>query len=690
MAPDKRHRAVFERDRYEHKFIRADGQMRLVFPHRAGHVEALRCERQVDGEWVTLAQMQPVFPIALEWNQSTLAWQTVPPDADTLFFDEESHQVKLHTAGVPQAWPWKVTDLYSFRGQAIRVFRRWEHYGPSAPEVTLRAGFHVPWGSDPRIVLPGIIYNDNPHAAADLPHLPLRPSSIGLYEEHRFPIPCVSLETTLADRRWNLALISRPSRLRYGAYEDQWWSLGGWGDEEGFEFALLSGRVGSNGRWDIVYGHPLGWDSYPNAYLIVPPEGFVEKTFYIQLAEVSRPGYGFTAPVWFFYRLAAPTVQPALSPEKFLEAKIHYARSLWREDGTVAGFHAGIRNQFSYGWTGQGLRLATLFLSEGCHRNDSEMQRQAFAAMDFFVRHAYDPEAQLLRCTYDLDTGTWLGGTERDYGDVLASLADGIDITERQGFLNDEWLDFLRDRGDEVDSTYPPNWNPRHTTPAYLIAPLAKLFAFTREERYLEAARRLAQKFYVAHTATLTEPYWGGTPESPCEDKEAGAGFFQGTMALWRVTGEDQHLSWATRAAEWLLTFIYLWDTGFRRGSECYGRLRTTGWTSASVQNHYLHVWGGFLARDLYDLSLAIGDERWTHIACMLAEAITQGVATPQDKWGYQIEGDQAEQFFQTNYYQGPFSPESWRGGVNRRNPSWICAAGLMAAQFLRDKQEEP
>lgn len=690
MASDRRYRAVFERGRYEHWFIRADGQMRLVFPHRAGHIEDLRCERQVDGEWVTLAWIRPVFPIALEWTPGPLAWQTIPPDADTLSFDEESGQIKLHTAGVPQAWPWKVTDLYSFRGQSIRVFRRWEHYGPLASEITLRAGFHVPWGHDPRIVLPGIIYNDNPHAPAELPHLPLQPGAVGLYEEHRFPTPCVSLETTLADRRWNLALISRPSRLRYGVHEDQWWSLGGWGDEEGFEFALLSGRVASNGQWDRVYGHPLGWDSYPEAYLVVPPEASLEKIFYIQLAEVPRPGYGFTAPLWFFYRLATPAARPVLSPEKFLEAKLHYARSLWREEGPAAGFHCGVSPQFRYGRTGQGLRLATLFLTEGCRRNEGEMQRQAFAATDFFVRHAYDPESRLLRCTYDLETGTWSDFTERDYGEVLASLAEGIAVTERQGFFNDEWLDFLRARGDDVDRTYGPDWEPDYTAPAYLIAPLARLFAFTGEERYLEAAQRLAQKFYRAHTATLAEPYWGSNPEARCEDREAGAGFFQGTLALWRVTGEDQYLNWATRAAEWLLTFVYLWETGFRRGSECYGRLHTTGWTLASVQSHHLDAWGGFLARDIYDLGLAVGDDRWTHIARMLAEALTQGVATPQDPWNDAIEGDQAEQFFHTNYYEGPFSPTAWRGGINRRNPSWICAAGLMAAQFLQDTQEEP
>jgi hypothetical protein len=582
-----------------------------------------------------------------------------------------------------------VTDAYSFRGQAIRVYRRWEHYGSHAAGITLRAGFHVPWGTDSRLVLPGILYNDNPNAQGDLPHLPLQPGAVGLYEEHRFPIPCVSLETTLAGRRWNLALLSRPSRLRHGVHEDQWWSLGGWGDEEGFELALLSGRVASNGRWDVVYGHQLGWDDYPEAGLEVPPETAFEKTFYIQLTEVPRPGYGFTAPVWFFYRLADPHTRPALSPERFLEVKLHYARSLWRAGGEVAGFHYGVRNQFGYGWTGQGLRLAALFLAEGSRHNDAEMQRQAFAATDFYVRHAYDAETGQLHCTYNLDTGTWFGFTEREYGDVLTSLAEVIDVTERQGFLNDEWLDFLRARGDDVDRAYGPDWTPRNTAPAYLIAPLARLFAFTGEERYLDAARRLARKFYQVHTATLAEPYWGGTLDAICEDKEAGAGFFHGTLELWRVTGEDETLSWATRAAEWLLTFTYLWDTGFQRGTECAGRLHTTGWTSVSVQNQHLDVWGGFLARDVYDLGLAIGSDRWTHVARMLAEAVTQGVATKQDMWGFETEGDQAEQFFQTNYYQGPFSPDAWRGGVNRWNPSWICAAGLAAAIFLRDTQEE-
>ena len=50
----------------------------------------------------------------------------------------------------------------------------------------------------------------------------------------------------------------------------------------------------------------------------------------------------------------------------------------------------------------------------------------------------------------------------------------------------------------------------------------------------------------------------------------------------------------------------------------------------------------------------------------------------------------QGEQFFQTNFRQGPFDQTAWRGGFNRWNPSWIIALVLQAAlQFRYDAQTE-
>ncbi len=63
-----------------------------------------------------------------------------------------------------------------------------------------------------------------------------------------------------------------------------------------------------------------------------------------------------------------------------------------------------------------------------------------------------------------------------------------------------------------------------------------------------------------------------------------------------------------------------------------------------------------------------------------LLQAWTHGIARRPGHWGFPTPGEQAEQFNHTNYFQGPFTIEDWRGGMNRWNPAWIIGLVLQAA----------
>ena len=60
--------------------------------------------------------------------------------------------------------------------------------------------------------------------------------------------------------------------------------------------------------------------------------------------------------------------------------------------------------------------------------------------------------------------------------------------------------------------------------------------------------------------------------------------------------------------------------------------------------------------------------------------AWSHGIVRYPGDWNLVTPGEQSEQFFQTNYMQGPFEQTIWRGGTNVWNPVWIVALVLSAA----------
>ena len=48
----------------------------------------------------------------------------------------------------------------------------------------------------------------------------------------------------------------------------------------------------------------------------------------------------------------------------------------------------------------------------------------------------------------------------------------------------------------------------------------------------------------------MSEPYWGGTLDTSCEDKEGAWAALEGFLALHELTDETRYLTWAQHAAD--------------------------------------------------------------------------------------------------------------------------------------------
>ena len=208
-------------------------------------------------------------------------------------------------------------------------------------------------------------------------------------------------------------------------------------------------------------------------------------------------------------------------------------------------------------------------------------------------------------------------------------------------------------------------------------------YSATEDRRCLDGAVSMLARYWEMWGDRFDRPFARATLDAKCEDGEAGIYFFLAAYELYGITGETRFKQWAEVAADWILTFVYFWHTGFRPGTICAEKeFVTTGWPGVSVQNHHLDVF--FPAFELYDFGRREGNARYEQFGRMVFDAWSHGICRTPGDWEHNIPGEQGEQFFQTNYYQGPFGPEAWRGGYNRWNPSWIVTLVLEAALSFR------
>src|SRR5262245_55522798 len=304
-------------------WVRADGKIRIHFVGSEDKGFDVAFEAKEGETWSAVAAFPQgkVWALYNQWNAQAWdrRWYSGEHGFRALQVRASSPaELECLGRGEVSGQPWEFSDLYSFENGAIKIVRRWHHASAQRQSpITLVTALRLPVGEDPRVLVPGVLYNDNPGAypTRQVPHLPQVPFARGLYEEHRLPVPFVNLESTVARQRTYASLLSAPSKVPHGHNGvDQWWSLGlQWRWEGEVDLLLVSGAVANNGMNSIVYGHLNGFDPYDDAYVDVAGDVTIEKTFYVDLGLAPRKGYAFRETLWKAYTKIEPRVGPFLS-----------------------------------------------------------------------------------------------------------------------------------------------------------------------------------------------------------------------------------------------------------------------------------------------------------------------------------------------------------------------------------------
>lgn len=607
---------------------------------------------------------------------------------------------------------WKLRDAY--RGDPVlgvtEVRRQWHWTGDQPLDrVTLSFVLELPELSDARPFLPGISYYDNPAGqkvdatripviVAESPPPPVRgeatsatPSADlpslhrGFYEEHRYPLPFAAIEGVHDDTRHTIALHTVPSPARFGHREDQWWSLGVDYTKSKIEIAAYSGPVASNGRNAIIKGHQREWHPYDHAWITVPPDTIIEKTFFVESSKTEFRGHGFSTPLWTSLALVNPYHPDGFPPlREVMAQKFADTENRWRESADYAGIkafptdHRATRNWIDLAWAGQSEAYAYPYLQLGDRFDLEQPLRRIQSGMDFITTSPFSDTGFSVR--YDFDQGTWLDDRRPllSQSQAMNNMLDALRLAEENADLDTtKWEAFLRRACDlHAERILDRDWHPVSTNEGFMIAPLAKASAQFENPRYLQAATKAAEHYMVRHLS-MDEPYWGGTLDARCEDKEGAWAALQGFITMYDVTSDDRYLSAARHAADVVISYVYVWDVPLPAGRLTDHNFKTRGWTTVSAQNMHLDVYGVLCAPALWRLGDITGNHDYHRLARLMIVACGQ-LIDPM--------GSQGEQMHQTNYAQhyDYDSLEGVRGDyVESWNVYWISAHFLVAAAQL-------
>jgi len=296
--------------------------------------------------------------------------------------------------------------------------------------------------------------------------------------------------------------------------------------------------------------------------------------------------------------------------------------------------------------------------------------------MDHIIRSPLDAEGFCV--IYDVQTQAWKGKDPVSQGQAMNSIALAIEEGRKNGKVRTaEWEGFLQRAADVfAKRILSPDWSPVNTAEAFFIAPLLAAHRLLGNAQYRKAAFKAAD-YYAKRHLDMQEPYWGGTLDATCEDKEGAWGAFQGFLAAYESSQDKRYLEYAKHACDVTISYTAVWDIPLPAGRLADHFFKTRGWTGVSAQNQHLDVFGVVIAPSVYKMGLYLGQEDLKRLARTMYLSCGQLIAP---------NGAHGEQIQETNFAQHGEMDDVFklRGGYSESwTVFWITAHFLhAAAQF--------
>ena len=580
----------------------------------------------------------------------------------------------------------ELLDAYRLEGDVVRGVRRFTWRGKvELPRCTLSIRWLASGATNAKPMLPGILYYGNPSGArtgagAVAVH-PGRPGDTSLFEEHRYAAPFACIEWPVGTTFRGATLHTLPSPVGPGHQPDQWWSLGVIARETATELTLLSGPCSANGQPSVVKALQQKFLPYPDTWSTLRPGAVIEKTFFLQVSPRVEPGSGFREPFRTALRLHSPYNLDGLPTyDQIIQDKYRFALSRFRDRPNDPGFEMYPDNvegtHYVMGWCGQAAALGNALIQLAPRLEDPAAIDRAVRAMNHLATAPFNENGFLLK--YTAETGTWSEQDHVSQGQAMDNFARAIRAARAHGDLNTEsWESFLqRACAIQAQRILRDDWHPVSTAEAFYVSPLCHAAQLFNQAEFRRAAIK-AVAHYAARHLDMREPYWGGTLDARCEDKEGALAGFQAFLTVYELTREPRYLDWAAHALDVALTYTVLWDIDLPAGRLRDHGLKTRGWTIVSAQNQHLDVYAVLFTPEIWRMGAHLGRDDLKRLAAVMYRSCGQLIDPT---------GSQGEQIQQTNFGQSGDMTDVFRlrGGYSEHwTVFWITAHFLnAAAQF--------
>ena len=581
---------------------------------------------------------------------------------------------------------WHLQDAYRHENGRVKCVRRYVWHGEAALEnVTLSIRWKIK-SNKVQGFLPGILYYGNPsgekNGAHKVPVFHGMPGEAAIFEEHRYPMPFACLEWNKGGQFWGAALHSIPSPVVGGNKSDQWWSLGIQTNSNDSELILMSGPITYNGNKSVAKALQRASMPYNDTYMTVKPGMVIEKTFYLEVYETNAKGSAFQRPLYSSIDIFKPFYTEDLpTMGEIVKSKYEFAKTRWIEGKDYAGFNMYPdfeRARIVLGWAGQSEAPVYALQVLADQLEDENVWEYVQKSMDHICTAPVSKNGFPVR--YEVKKNAWERPDPVSEGQAMNSIALAIEVGRKNNKVNvTAWEEFLKKACDvHAARLLSETWNPKNTAESFYISPLLIAAELFGNESYKMAALKAAD-YYANRHLDMTEPYWGGTLDATCEDKEGAWGAFQGFMAAFKHTQKKKYLTWAQHAGDVVLSYTVVWDIPMPPGRMADHFFKARGWTGVSAQNQHLDVYGVLTTPEFYRLGQLTNNQDLMRLAAVMYRSCGQMI----DPFGAH-----GEQIQQTNYTQlgTEFDVMELRGGYSESwTVFWITAHFLHAAATLKE-----
>lgn len=577
-----------------------------------------------------------------------------------------------------------IRDAFRPQGNRIKCIRRFQWKGKQPIDsVTLSVRWQLK-AEKPQAFIPGIIYYGNPSGEKNGAHkVPVYHGTDGekaIFEEHRFPLPFASFEWKNGKKHLGAALHTLPSPVHGGNHFDQWWSLGLQSFKNHSELVMLSGPITYNGKPSVAKALQHRPMDYGKTWMKFNPGDIVEKTFYLEAYNVEEKGTGFQTPMYTSIDIFKPFyTEDFPSFNEIITDKYRFTKSRYMQTEDYAGFNMypkGRTQQVVMGWAGQSEAPTYALQVLKDQLKDKEITEMVQKSLDHICTSTITEKGFCVR--YNTKTKKWYGNDPVSEGQAMNSIALAIRAGRKDKKMDtSKWEEFLKKACDlHLKRISDKSWNPRNTAEAFYIAPFLIASDLFGNKEYRKLGLRIAD-YYANRHISMDEPYWGGTLDATCEDKEGAWGAFQGFMTAYELTKQKKYLKWAKHAGDVVLSYTVVWDIPLPAGRLADHALKTRGWTGVSPQNQHLDVYGVLVTPMVYKLGIYTNNEALKRLAIVMYRSCGQMI----DPYG-----SQGEQIQETNFAQHGNMSNVYklRGGYSESwSVYWITAHFLhAAAQF--------